>query len=226
MKLLFSIIRIMPFLFIAVALPAGCGGGKGGGAVTEAPTTLTAPAATVSGMVSKGPISGAAVNVFAINSGLVDRSTAIGTGQTVDGGSFSINIGPHEGPALIEVTGGTFTDEASGVTVALIIPMHAIIPDTGVSTTTTVAVTPMTELAYKKAIGAGPLTSASISDANESVALTFGLKDIIAVLPVTGGETDDQKKYAAACGAFSKLINDNKAQGETLDDSLARILGQ
>jgi hypothetical protein len=220
-------IIITPIFFLALTLQSGCSGGKVGGAGTEpAPPPRPPVATTLSGMVSKGPISGATVNVFAINSGIADTTAPIGAGQTVDGGSFSVDLGSHEGPVLVEVTGGTFTDEASGATVALKIPLHAVIADAKISTTITAAVTPMTELAYKKARGAGPLTAASINDANASVAIAFGLKDIIGVLPVPGGETDDQKKYGAACGAFSKLINDNKKDGESLDDALGRILGQ
>lgn len=220
-------IIITPIFFLAVTLQSACSGRNGGSATGTEAAPLPPPAATtLSGMVSKGPISGATVNVFPINSGIADTTAPIGAGQTVDGGSFSVDLGSHEGPVLVEVTGGTFTDEASGSTVALKIPLHAIIPEAGAGTATTVTVTPMTELAYKKAKGAGPFTSASINDANASVALAFGLKDIIGVLPVSGGETDDQKKYAAACGAFSKLINDNRNEGESLDDALGRILGR
>lgn len=218
---------ITPIFFLAVMLQSACSGRNGGSATSTEAAPLPPPVATtLSGMVSKGPISGAMVNVFPINSGIADTTAPIGAGQTVDGGSFSVDLGSHEGPVLIEVTGGTFTDEASGVTVALKIPLHAVIADAKISTTITAAVTPMTELAYKKARGAGPLTAASINDANTSVALAFGLKDIVSVLPVPGGDTDDQKKYAAACAAFSKLVNDNKKDGESVDDALGRIIGQ
>src|SRR5512143_564892 len=154
---------ITPIFFLAVMLQSGCSGRNGGSATGMEAAPLPPPVATtLNGMVSKGPISGAAVNVFPINSGIADTTAPIGTGQTVEGGSFSVTIGSHEGPVLVEVTGGTFTDEASGVTVALKVPLHAVIADAKISTTTTVAVTPMTELAFKKAKGAGPLTSASI----------------------------------------------------------------
>jgi hypothetical protein len=221
------ILTIVPILFLAVMLQ-GCSGSRSKDEVATSASAppLPPPATTLNGIVSKGPVSGATVNVFAVRSGLVDRSVAIGTGQTVDGGSFSIDLGSHDGPVLVEVTEGTFTDEASGVTVALKVPLHAVVSDTKANATTTVAVTPMTELAFKKAKGAGPLTAGSIDDANASIARSFGLTDIISILPVPGGETDGQKKYAAACGAFSKLINDNKNDGESLDDALERILGR
>jgi hypothetical protein len=213
---------------IAVLLLTGCGsnGKAGGDATTSTAPPPAAQASIVNGMASKGPISGATVNVYGIKDGIIDLSAAIGSGQTVDGGSYSVNIGSHEGPVVVEVTGGTFTDEASGTTVALKIPLHAIVADAKINETTTVAVTPMTELAYKKAKGGGPLTGESINSANESVALSFGLRNIVSVLPVPGGETDDQKKYAAACGAFSLLVTFNKQEKEPLDDALERILGK
>jgi hypothetical protein len=217
-------ITIIPVLWLAVTLAASCG--RDGGTTTTTAAPPVVPTTVLSGMASKGPISGATIKVYAINSGLADMSTAIGTGQTADGGSYSIELGAYEGPILVEVTGGTFTDEASGATVALKIQLHAIIADVKINAATTAAVTPMTELAYKKAKGSGPLTTNSINDANASIALAFNLKDIISTLPVRGGETDDQKMYAAACGAFSQLVNNNKKDGESLEDALERLLGK
>ena len=225
MKIRYTIIMLI--LYLAVILQAGCSGGvvdKTTAAPPGAPPAM--PTTVLSGMASKGPISGATVNVYGIKNGLIDTSAPIGSGETVDGGSYSINVGSYEGPVLVEVAGGTFTDETSGATVGLKIPLHVVVPAVKINAATTVAVTPMTELAYKKARGSGPLTPDSITNANESVALDFSLRNIVTTLPVPGGETDDQKKYAAALGAFSLLINDNKQEKEPLDDALERILGK
>lgn len=213
---------LIPVFFISLIVLSGC---SHGGSEPPAPPPPP-PATTLNGMVSKGPISGASVNVYAISSGVTDTTATIGRGQTVDGGSFSIDLGAYKGPVLLEVAGGSFTDEVSGATVGLKIPLHAVIGEAKAGDITTVAVTPLTELAYKKATGSGPLTVNSINEANASIALMFGLKDIISTLPVPNGETDGQKKYAAACGTFSQLINNNKGASETLDDALARLIGK
>ncbi len=220
-------VKPIAILYFVVLLLTGCGSnGKSGGEATTSTAPPPAQASVLSGMVSKGPISGAAVKVYGIKDGLIDTSAPIGTGETVDGGSYSVSLGSYEGPVFVEVTGGIFTDEASGATVALKIPLHAVVTGVKLNATTTVSVTPLTELAYKKAKGSGPLTSESIDNSNASVAVSFSLRNIVSVLPVAGGETDDQKKYAAACGAFSLLINLNKLENEPLDDALERILGK
>ncbi len=177
-------------------------------------------------MVSKGPIQSGTVKVFAINFGAPDLSTPIGQAQTDTGGNYSIDLGSYQGPVLVEVTRGSFTDEVSGTSVALNAPLRTMIPDVQTGSAITAAVTPMTELAFRKATGAGPLSADSINNANASVASTFGLKDIISTLPDPNGGTDDQKKYAFACGTFSQLINDNKGARESLEDALVRLIGK
>jgi hypothetical protein len=212
---------IGPVLYLAVLALSGCGGGGGGETAVTAPPPVT----TLTGMASKGPIQAGTVKAFAVSFGAVDISAPIGQGVTDGSGNYSIDIGLYKGPVVVEVTGGTFTDEVSGTTVTLKTPLRAVF--TNISTDTkTVAVTPMTELAYRKAKGAGALTAESISSANTSVASTFGLRDIVSTLPIPGGAGADQKKYAAACGSFSQLVNNQKNSGESLDDALTRLLTQ
>lgn len=213
---------IIPILFFAMIAVHGCSRGGEETATPPAPQ----PTTTLNGIVSKGPIGGATINVYAINFGAADMSAPIGSGQTSDGGNYSIDLAAYTGPVLVEVTGGSFTDEVSGVPVALNAPIHTIISNVPSGSITTAAVTPFTELAFRKAKGSGALTEDSITSANSSIASTFSLKDIVSTLPAPNGETNDQKKYAAACGAFSQLLNDNKGAGETLDDALVRLIGK
>src|SRR6185369_8403472 len=104
-------------------------------------------------------------------------------GQTDDNGNFSIDIAAPLGPVAVEVTGGSFTDEVSGASVALNVPLHVIVPDVPGGSITTVAATPLTELAFRQAKGAGDLTADSINKANASITSIFGLGDIVSTLP-------------------------------------------
>src|SRR6185369_47484 len=218
---------IWPVLYLTVLVLSGCGGGGGGGGSETAVTPpSTSPATTLTGIAAKGPIQAGTVKAFAVKFGAVDTSAPIGQGVTDGSGNYSIDIGPYQGPVVVEVTEGTFTDEVSGTVVTLKTPMRAILAN-ALSGTKTVAVTPLTELAFRKAKGAaGALTADSISSANASVAAIFGLNDIVATLPVSGSSLADQKKYAAACGSFSQLVNNNKTADESLDDALTRTLNQ
>jgi len=216
---------IGPTLYLAVmVLLSGCGGGGGGGGTT-ATVAPSQQKTTLAGMASKGPIQAGTVKAFGVSFGAVDTSAPIGQGETDGAGNYNIDIGQYRGPMVVEVTGGTFTDEVSGATVALKTPLRAIFSNVTTGTKA-VAVTPMTELAFRKAKGSGPLTADSISSANAGVASTFGLRDIVSTLPVAGSSVAEQNKYAAACGSVSQLVNNYKKQGESLDDALPRLLTQ
>jgi len=207
---------------LATLAIAGCGGGGG-----TAPATAPAPAQTsvVSGVASKGPIKAGTGKIYAIRNGVEDRSAPIGQGVTDATGGYLVDVGSYTGPVLVEVTGGSYTDEVSAATVTLKSPLRAIISNVATGTKT-VAVTPLTELAYNKALGGGSLSAASIDDANGKIAAFYKLTDIISTLPIAGGAGEDQKKYAFVLGSFAQFINDNKNAGETLDDALPRLLTQ
>jgi hypothetical protein len=198
---------------LAVLAMFGCGGGG-----SPAATTV------LSGMASKGPIRAGTVKVFAVRDGVQD-SAPLAQGDTDAGGNYTIDVGSYKGAVVVEVTGGSYSDEVSGTTVNLKMPLRAVFADASTGRKT-VAVTPLTELAYKKAKGDGPkLTAAVINAANASIAASFNLKDIVATLPELFAVGEDQKKYAAACGSFAQLVNDNKGPNETLDAALPRLLG-
>lgn len=204
-------------LFLAVLMLSGCGGGGGGGGGVVPATTV------VSGVAAKGPIRTGTVKVFAIVNGIEDRSAPLGQGQTDGNGNYSVDVDSYTGPILVEVSGGSYTDEVSGATVTLNAPLRAII-SAAATGSQTVAITPLTELAYKKALGGGLLTAASIDDANATIAAFFKLTDIIRSTP--GSADDNQKKYAFVLGSFAQLANDNKNAGESLDDAQARLITQ
>jgi len=200
---------------MAIASLTGCGGGGGSVGSSAAATT------EIAGMASKGPIKAGTVKVYAIKEGVEDRTAPIGQGQTDESGNYTIEIDSYKGPVVVEATAGSYTDEVSGATVNLKAPLRALLADASTGRKT-VAITPLTELAYRKAKGAGT-TSASIDDANAGIAAMFKLSDIVSILPVAGGD-DNQKKYAAACGSFSQLVNDGKSASESLDNALQRIM--
>jgi hypothetical protein len=200
---------------------AGCSSSGSDSTATEPPP---ATSTVLSGMASKGPIKAGTVKVFAVKNGVVDMTAPIAQGQTDVNGNYSIDLGQYQhAPVVVEVTGGSFTDEVSGATVTLNIPMHTAVAniETG---STTVAVTPITELAFQKAKGGGTLTEAAINMANATVGATFSVNDPVSSLPIPNGTTEDQRNHAAACEAISQLVNSNKGPSETLDECLTRTL--
>ncbi len=210
--------RAAGLLIVGILALAGCGGGGGGSAALPATTVL-------SGIAAKGPISGGTLKAYAIVNGVEDRSAPIGQGSTDAGGNYRIDVGNYQGPVLVEVSGGSYVDEVSGATVTLKSPLRAVLSNASIGAQS-VAVTPLTELAYKRALGGGGLTPAAIDEANATIAAFFKLSGIVSSLPLAGSTDDNRKKYAFVLGALSQLCNDRRNSGETLDDAVGRIIVQ
>jgi hypothetical protein len=82
-------------IFLAVIL-SGCGGGGGGGATP-------ASAATISGVVVKGPVSGAIVTFFSLNAD-GSKATQLGTTTTDASGNYTITLIPAPATPLLAET--------------------------------------------------------------------------------------------------------------------------
>jgi len=202
-------------LFIAILsafalILTGCGGG-GGGEVT------------ISGLASKGPISGGTVTVFALNAD-GSKGNQLGTATTGADGSYSVNIGSYTGNVLVEVTGGTYTDEATGNEVirADTDKFHAA--RSGVSENVKVAVTPLTEIAYQLV---GP--KLTIDQANSLVSSMAGFsitdKNIMPVdvmdLTASSKATVEQINYGLMLATISQMVKDGKATD--VSDAISKI---
>jgi hypothetical protein len=211
-----------PVLFLAMVALSGCGAAE-----TSSPSlTSSLDKTVITGMASKGPINKGTVKVFAVVNG-VEGTEPIGQGQTDAVGNFSVDVGSFKGPVVVEVS-GSFTDEVSTTTtVTLQSPLRAVFSNASTGKNT-VAVTPLTELACKKAKRLGAkLTKASIDDANTTMAAKFKFADIVTTLPVAGGTKVGEKEYAAACGSISQLANTSSTtSGKKLDDSLAEVMSK
>lgn len=214
-------IRIFSFLIMTITalVMYGCGGG-GGGAVD---TTTT-----VSGVVSKSQVSGATITIYAIRSGAVDRSAALGSfGPTLATGAYSINIGNYTGPILVEARGGTYLDEASGNTLdisGLANGLRAVKANAAGSVS--VALTPLTEMAASDILAAPSIDEPTISRHNTEIANLFGVSDIIGVLPVNaaatpGSATQAQIAYGLALATISQYIQ--QTPGATLGSAVATL---
>ena len=207
----------------------GCGGGGG-------PAAPPAGSTTVSGVVMKGPVSGADVTVYAVKSdGTVNRSGNLGTGKTDPGGNYPVILTTAPtGPVVVEATpatGATFTDE---INTAAPVPFKAtlrtVVKTVAAGAVSKVAVTPLTEMASKRVdVATGGFTAANIDDANNKTETFFGVGDIVNSLPVDptkaapADATADQKRYAAALGAFSQLVDNRKGANKT-EDALVSVL--
>lgn len=194
----------------AVGLLGGCGGGGGGGSTTT----------TVSGVVSKGIFTSGTVQFFEV--GADGSQTLITTGTIDSNGHYNTDLGKAvSGPIVIKAY-GTYLDEATQqtVTVPSTAPLKAVVSTT---TATTIAVTPLTDLAAQKLIdGNGKMTATAtaIDNTNKSIGALFGVTDIVKTQPVAftvaalQGGTADQKAYTEVLAMVSQYVKNTAASSD------------
>ena len=211
---------------ISLSALAACGGGGGGGSGISAGSSAPS-AGVISGTVTKGPMSNAAVVAYGINAGHIGAQIATATTDAT--GNFTMTVGSYAGPVMLQVSGGSYTDEAAGtsMTMAPGDVMTAAMPTITVGTTNSgVQVTPVTAMAQAMANHiAGGMTDANIAAANMAMGNYFSVADILHTQPmnplVTGSGTSaspDAQNYGMTLAAMSKY-----AQTQGMSSSSAMV---
>lgn len=205
---------------------AGCGGGSDYN--------------KVSGVAAKGVVRNGTVKVYKIEEGGV-KGKLLATTTTDEDGFYSVSV-LSEADYYVEVTGGSYIDEATGAekerdasdVLRAVVSNH-------VGGELTIAVTDLTEIAVRIALEMeGGLSSANIKASNTNVSKILGVDawgkpviDITKVNPVDIQDSDafgegdeDQKRYAKMLAVISQADQNDaeKESGDILDD-LAAYLG-
>ncbi len=163
---------------------SGCGGGGGGGA--SAPATVLPVATSVSGTAAKGIIKQARVLVCRIVNGVPEPDASCASTTSGNDGSYSVVFSDgYTGPAMVKVmpgTASTMMDETTGTDIPYNMTMRALVPS--VSNTTTVYVTPFSEMAAS-AVSTTTIDATTISQsiaAVQSAMSTLGVD--LSVMPM------------------------------------------
>jgi len=199
---------ILALFFSSLVLFVGCGGG-GGDSITTTPGT-----GTVSGTVIKGPVSGSTVTAFNMNSDGT-KGGQIGTAVTDTQGNFSMTVGNHSGSLMLQMTGGSYIDEATGtaMTMGAGDMMTAVVPSmTAGENVSDIQMTPLTSMAQQMAQNmAGRMTQANITQANSVMGQYFVVNDILHARPMDplangsgAAATQDQRNYGMTIAAMSQ----------------------
>ncbi len=205
---------------LVLSFLAACGGGGGS----------TAAQGSISGTVTKGPVTNATVTAYALVNG--QMGTQIGTALTDLNGNFSITTGSYTGPVLLQMSGGTYTDEATGTTMSMASGdlMTAVMPTIAAGTAISgVQVTPITSMAQTMAQHlAGGMTDANIATANTAMGNYFTISDILHTQPmnplITGsgaGASVSAQNYGMSLAAISQLA---QTQGMTTSSAMVTAL--
>jgi len=153
------------------------------------------------------------MKALAISNGTMGAQ--IGAGTTDGQGNFTVSIGDYSGPVMLQMSGGTYTDEATNTRMAMQAGdvMTSLIPSvTAGSTMSGIQVTPLTAMAQLRAQNmAGGMTVANIGTANAEVGNYFSVSDILHTMPmdplVAGSgttATQDAKNYGMTLAAMSQ----------------------
>lgn len=218
-------------LLLAAISPSGCGFGG----LTDTTTAGGAAGSTetdteVAGVVSKGIFRRGTVEIYAVTDGAQEvllKKASIGPF-----GNYSATVSTakdFKGVILMKAY-GSYLDEATGaeLTVPPTAPLRAAV--TRQSRDLLAMVTPLTELAVRKALGTGTtLSAAQVTAANGLVSELFKV-DVVATEPVQPDLSDNgfgnaatsqqQKDYTLALAAISQMASDSGSNSGALSGAL------
>ncbi len=200
---------ILIVLTISLASLAGCGNGDDEEGTIEG---------TISGTAIKGPAANATITAFAINAEGT-KGSQIGTGHTDGQGNFSVSVGNHSGPVMLQMAAGSYMDEATGVNMSMQQSdvMTCVIPSMSAgSAVGGIHITPLTSMAQMLAQGmSGNMTPANITSANTAVGNYFMVNDILHTQPMDplmqgsgSGADQNMRDYGMAIAAMSQYAKD------------------
>lgn len=179
-----KLMRRALLLLIALVFTACGGGGTGGGGN---PSGLNIPVGTVSGVTFDGLISKADVCIYDFVTGTKGPLLAKSVSDSV--GHYSISLQVESRPILIEITGGSYVEEA-GATYQIVLnsAKHKLtaLSNYTAGATATAAITTFTHMAAGLAayeISQGKAIAAAIDDANGRVSTLAGGFNILTTMP-------------------------------------------
>jgi hypothetical protein len=205
---------------LVLSIITACGGGGGS----------TTAQGSISGTATKGPVSSATVTAYAISNGQIGAQ--ISTAQTDPNGNFTMATGSYTGPVMLQVSGGTYKDEATGTTMSMAPGdvMTAVMPTVAAAAAISgVQVTPVTAMAQTMAQHmTGGMSDTNIAAANTAMGTYFTVNDILHTHPMnplvsgsgTGANLDEQN-YGMALAAISQSA---QAQGMTSSSAMVTAL--
>ncbi|GAD32636.1 hypothetical protein PLEI_4319 [Photobacterium leiognathi lrivu.4.1] len=174
--------------------------------VNDADAFAQDPQWAITGQAVANSISGATVRVYAIETGAKGTDLTKTVGMTDTNGEFTMSILPTDLPVMVEITGGTYVDEATNMTLNNG-TLTAVLP--AVNRRDDVTVSPITDVAAK--LAATDLTVTGITSANALIASTFldsiNANDVFAIAPASMDATGSgiAQQYRAALVGLSVL---------------------
>ncbi len=194
-------------LVVATGLGLVACGAGGGTAVTPSVSV------NVAGQAIKGPVSGGQVCAYTLSS----PRQQIACTTTDNNANYQLQLPAGTGEVLLEVTGGSYIDEATGQKVALTTPLRTLTKAGGA--VENILMTPFTELAVQRAsVGnsGGNLTWVGFQTQMGALEAGLGIRGLATGNPFGGTGVDD-KTHFRVLEAFSKQ---QATLGKNIQDTL------
>lgn len=192
-------------------LVSGCGSGNG-----EFSNSSTAPA-TINGNAMFGPVSGATVRAYPVlSTGALQTSNVLAIATTDINGNYAVTLSsPPSGPIALQLTGGTYTEEASGAKISLANKTYStLLSSVSAGSSMTAAIGPLPDMAFQAfqakvqtGLPSGTSLAQAAANANYQVSQAFGLPDVVGVLPTRTTSTisnNAQGQYALVIVSISR----------------------
>jgi len=190
--------------------------------------------ATIDGMASFGPVAEGTVTAHPIDDkGVLNTSETLATTKTDAEGKYTLKLKKlHNGPIGVQISGGTYSEEANGAKVKLTRKFTTVIPEVTEGDTLQAAVGPLGEMAFQRlqeqvkngGLAQGSTVSEIAKNSNFAVSQAFGISDIVGTLPSNPNGTignDDKGKYALVLAALSKAAVDAGTDSTAMAAALA-----
>ena len=210
-----DIFRKFALIFSLCLIFNGCGSGGGGGKTVPTNNSF----GKITGQAIKGPVSGGTVTAYAVNSGA--KGAVLGTAFTDADGNYSISIGNYSGPVFLEITGGSYTDEATGTIISLPatagLGLQAVIDNVSAGSSVQHQITPLTTIAAVRAENmSGGLTPSNINAANQEIGTYFGGIDIVHTKPMNPMGSGSSSGAAQEAIDYGLILGGLSQQAQTL----------
>lgn len=187
---------------LALFLLSACGGGGAGSNPSQA---------TIMGNVTKGPTAGASICAFVANAD-GSKGASLGCVTSKLDSSFTLSMG-YSGDVLLEASGGSYTDEATGVTLNLTTPLQVIVnAQTGKNSLA--QITPLTTLGLNQLKNSGVVNAVNYKSALVALVATLKAKGILPAnattnlledMPVVAGSNTNA--YGQALIGVARMMN-------------------
>lgn len=193
-----------------------------------------------------GPVSGAKISAYAVNSdGSLNASKLLATTTTASDGTYSLPIPnsviPASAPVGIQMSGGTYAEESTGATVVLTgQTFNSILSSVTPGTKAVAAVNAFTQAAYQSfaktmaaGLPAGTSPQTAAKNANYTMSAALGVPDILVPPANTAGAipNDTTGQIATLLAALSASASQaSTALGTTVTsadmaNAMAKALG-